>query len=109
MAGNKDTKSKSESIYSQLLRSIILITISATTALFIFSTIIFLNFFYQRQLSASNQKLELIYKQLEYYLSSIQHYSRLMVTNPQIQQNMVEYYQNKSISNNYAKINMGIE
>ena len=67
------------------------------TIVCIVTNIVFVNSFIDEQKSSSCKELEYISKQLEFFITSTENYSRTIITAPVVQETAHKYKQNQNI------------
>ena len=99
---------KSKSIYLQLFDGLRLMVLLPVGILFFITSIIFMFYYTDDRIEASDIQLSHIENRLDHYFTSATHYSRLLLNNDVIQHGFDTYYNNTD-GFSAQKINMSLE
>ena len=99
---------KSKSIYLQLFNGLRLMVLLPVGILFFITSIVFMFYYTDDRIEASDIQLSHIENRLDHYFTSATHYSRLLLNNNVIQHSFDTYYNNTE-SFSAQKINMSLE
>ena len=99
---------KSKSIYLQLFNWLKLMILLPVSILFFITGIVFIFYYTDERIDASDIQLSHIENQLDHYFTSTTHYSRLLLNSDVIQNSLNTYYNNAD-DFSVHKINMSLE
>ena len=99
---------KSKSIYLQLFNGLKLMILLPVSILFFITGIVFIFYYTDERIDASDIQLSHIENRLDHYFTSTTHYSRLLLNSDVIQNSLNTYYNNAD-DFSVHKINMSLE